>query len=213
MADTRRELMRMLLENKETGLTVDELGRRLGITRSGAQQHLVALERDGLVTQVDRRSTGGRPSRAYGLSERGYEQFPRKYALLAEGLLATATETLGEEAVDGLLMKLAERIAGEALPMLRPANGTSRLEAVIELMNEIGYDASPLADGRGISAANCVYHKVAERTRAVCRYDVQLLSLLLGEDVEHDCCMQDGDGHCTFRLGEERASSVGGESR
>jgi DeoR family suf operon transcriptional repressor len=201
MADTRRELMQKLLESKDTGLTVDELSRELGITRTAVQQHVVGLERDGLVAEVDRRSTGGRPSRAYGLSERGYERFPRNYALLAEGLLATATESLGEEAVDGLLMKLAERIADEASPRLRAGAGGSKLEAVIDLMNEIGYDAAPLPDGEGISAANCVYHKVAERTRAVCRYDVRLLSLLLGESVEHDCCMQDGDGRCTFRLG------------
>ncbi|MEX2540294.1 MAG: helix-turn-helix domain-containing protein [Trueperaceae bacterium] len=200
MADTRSELTHRLLEHKDTGLTVDELSRELGITRTGVQQHLVGLERDGLVTQVDRRSTGGRPSRAYGLTAQGYERFPRNYAMLAQGLLATATETLGEEAVEQLLMAMAERIAEDARPRLQHANGDDRLAAVIELMNEIGYDAAALPGADGISAANCVYHKVAEQTRAVCRYDVKLLSLLLGEPVEHNCCMLDGDGRCTFKL-------------
>lgn len=201
MSDTRKQLMQELLENKETGLTVEQLSSAVGITRTGVQQHLLALERDGLVVQVDKRSTGGRPSRAYGLSDRGYEQFPRNYALLAQGLLTTATEMLGEQAVESLLNRMAERIADEALPSLEKREGPERVTAVVELMNEIGYEASSLPEGDGISAANCVYHKVAEQTRAVCRYDVKLLSLLLGEPVRHDCCMLDGDGSCTFSLG------------
>lgn len=207
MSDTRKLLMQKLLENKESGLTVDQLSGELGITRTGVQQHLLGLERDGLVVQVDKRSTGGRPSRAYGLSDRGYEQFPRNYALLAQGLLTTATEVLGEEAVENLLGRMAERIAGEALPSLEKHAGAERIAAVVELMNEIGYEASPLPEGGGIAADNCVYHKVAERTRAVCRYDVKLLSLLLGEPIRHDCCMLDGDGSCTFSLGTEAATA------
>lgn len=206
MSDTRKQLMQKLLVHKETGLTVDQLSTGLGITRTGVQQHLLGLERDGYVIQVDKRSTGGRPSRVYGLSVRGYEQFPRNYALLAQGLLATASEMLGEEAVESLLGRMAERIADEALPSLEKRKGAERVSAVVELMNELGYEASPLPDGGGIAASNCVYHKAAEQTRAVCRYDVKLLSLLLDETVRHECCMLDGDGSCAFRLntGTER---------
>jgi DeoR family suf operon transcriptional repressor len=207
VTDTRRAMMQKMLEHKPAGLTIGELSRELGITRTAVQQHITGLERDGMAAAVERRSTGGRPSRSYGLTERGYEEFPRNYALLAQSLLTTAAETLGEEAVERLLMEMAGRIAEDTRPHLLEAmsGGAAgqRLAAVIEVMNELGYDASALPGDAGISAANCVYHKVAKQTRAVCRYDVRLLSLLLGEGVRHDCCMLDGDGRCTFTLERE----------
>lgn len=203
MADTRTQLMQKLLEHKPAGLTVGELSGRLGITRTAVQQHIVGLERDGLVAQVERRNTGGRPSRSYGLTDRGYEEFPRSYAMLAQGLLATAAETLGEEEVERLLSAMADRIAAQVGDSSSPAGSRERIEAVLGVMNEIGYDAAALPQDEGISAANCVYHKVARQTRAVCRYDVRLLSLLLGKPVTHSGCMLDGQNRCTFTIPRE----------
>ena len=206
MVDTRKQLMRKLLEYKPAGLTIGELSDRLGITRTAVQQHIVGLERDGLVAQVESRSTGGRPSRSYGLTEKGYEQFPRSYALLAQGLLATATQTLGEAEVERLLSQMAERIADDVGDSSTAPGSSERLEAVVELLNELGYDAAALPQGDGVAAANCVYHKVARQTRAVCRYDVKLLSLLLGRQVNHTGCMLDGQSRCTFALISEAQS-------
>jgi DeoR family suf operon transcriptional repressor len=197
--DTRRMLMQQLLANKESGLTIDELSSHLGISRNAVQQHVTSLERDGLVTTVGVNATGGRPSRAYGLTEKGYESFPRNYAMLAQSLLAAATETLGEDAVEKLLMKMADDLAQSVQARLSQPGGAERLETVIEVMNELGYDASPLPNKEGIAAVNCIYHKLAQQTRAICRYDTKLLSLLLDQAVQHTSCMADGDGQCVFK--------------
>ncbi|HEX7003358.1 MAG TPA: HTH domain-containing protein [Trueperaceae bacterium] len=203
MADTRRQLMQKLLEYKPAGLTIGELSDELGITRTAVQQHIVGLERDGLVAPVESRSTGGRPSRSYGLTDRGYEGFPRNYALLAQGLLETAAEALGEEGVERLLGQMAERIADGVGDRSFPPGSAERLHAVLGVMNELGYEATALPEEEGIAAANCVYHKLARQTRAVCRYDVKLLSLLMGRPVAHTGCMLDGRSRCTFALVEE----------
>lgn len=197
--DTRRMLMQQLLANKQSGLTIDQLSSYLGISRNAVQQHVTSLERDGLITAVGMNATGGRPSRAYGLTESGYESFPRKYAMVAQSLLEAARETLGEEAVETLLMKMADDLAHSVRVRLPQAGGTERLETVVEIMNELGYDASPLPDGEGIAAVNCIYHKLAQQTRAICRYDVKLLSLLLDQEVQHTRCMADGAGQCVFK--------------
>jgi predicted ArsR family transcriptional regulator len=196
--NTRRTLLRALLAHKAEGLTIDELGARLNISRNAVQQHVTALERDGLIETGDTRATGGRPSRMYVLSGAGYESFARGYALLAQQVLETATATLGEEGVEGLLSRMAEDLAAKLRPRLQGLEGEERLEAVAELMNELGYEATP-GEG-GISAVNCIYHKLARRNRAVCRYDVKLLSLLLGRSLEHTSCMADGANRCVFAL-------------
>ena len=198
---TRESLMRELLHHKVEGLTLDELGTRLGITRTAVQQHVTALERDGFVAAIGQRSTGGRPSRAYGLTEAGKEAFPRQYDLLALGMLESVREELGDEAVESLLRRMADAMAADRLAGLEGLCPSERVEAVADIMNQLGYDASVDPDGRGISATNCIYHKLASKTRAVCRFDTRLLSNLLGEDVDLTHCMADGERTCTFREG------------
>ena len=72
-----------------------------------------------------------------------------------------------------------------------------RREAVANLMNGLGYEARVLPDGT-IVAVNCVFHRLAAKTRAVCRYDERLLSTLLGYEVRLGACMQDGANGCAF---------------
>ena len=198
-SSTRESLMRELLHCKVEGLTLDELGGRLGITRTAVQQHVIALERDGFVTVIGQRSTGGRPSRAYGLTEAGKEAFPRQYDLLALGMLESVRDELGDEAVESLLRRMADAMSTDRLAGLEGLPAEKRVEAVVEIMNQLGYDASMDPDGRGISATNCIYHKLASKTRAVCRFDTRLLSNLLGEGVKLTHCMADGQRTCTFR--------------
>lgn len=194
--------MQALLHHKEKGLAIDELSERLNISRNAVQQHVTGLERDGLITTLGQHSTGGRPSRTYGLSQKGYETFPRNYVMLAQAMLQTARDALGEEAVETLLMRMADELAEDLEPRVAQVEDSDRLGAVIEIMNELGYDATTLPNQEGISAVNCIYHKLAEQTRAICRYDVRLLSLLTGKSIDHTTCMADGDNQCVFKLSD-----------
>ncbi len=197
-SDSRNAILSSLLRNKATGLTLDELSVSLGISRNAVRQHMDVLERYGLVQVVGRRTaTGGRPSRAYGLTEAGLEAFPRQYDLLAEGMLATVREELGEEALQQLLARMAHRVAEGEQEALAALPEPERREAVVNLMNGLGYDARVLPDGT-IVAVNCVFHRLAAKTRAVCRYDERLLSSLLGYEVRLGACMQDGANGCAF---------------
>ena len=196
---TRRALMRQLLHHKE-GMTIDELAASLGISRSAVQQHLALLEREGLVGSAVRRRPMGRPNRIFYLTDAGYESFPRRYDLLSIRTLQAMRDLRGEEELDRLFDAVAARLAGELLPRVQAAPPSGRADAVIALMNELGYDASTCEDGQAIRAVNCIYHHLASGTRAVCRFDVRLLSRLLERDVQHAACMVDGAPHCLFRI-------------
>lgn len=196
--DTRTRILHALLEHKRSGLTLDELADRLDISRNAVRQHVSILERDGLVEVAGRRTaTGGRPSRAYGLTAAGMERFPRQYDMLAEGMIATLSDQLGDTALDSILARLARHIAEGRREELAALPEEERKRAIIALMNELGYDARLQPDGT-IAAFNCVFHKIAAKTRAVCRYDEKLLTALLGSDVKLVGCIQDGDNTCTF---------------
>lgn len=197
--DTRRGVMLHLLRNREAGMTLDELAGIIGVSRNAIRQHITGLERDGLVKPVAVRRTGRRPSRAYGLTELGGEHFPRQYDRLALSLLEAIDERLGPEAAEVVLDAMVEDLALAWLPELERLEREARRERVLGLMNELGYHAGPAAEPEdGIRAVNCVFHNVARRNRAVCRFDEKLLSRLLGDEVRLTSCMALGDGACLF---------------
>lgn len=204
--DSRSEILHALLSHKEEGLTLDQLAERLGISRPAVRQHVGVLERDGLVEVTGRRmATGGRPSRTYGLTREGLEVFPRQYEMLAEGMLATVREELGEEALDALLGRMAHDLAAGRRHELASLPEPARQDAVVALMNRLGYEARLQPDG-SIAAVNCVFHKLAAKTRAVCRYDEKLLTALLGYGVKLTSCIQDGQNACSFAATAEAGS-------
>ena len=197
-SDTRGDVMLHLLRNRERGLTLDELAERVGVSRNAIRQHITALERDGLVGPVGLRRTGRRPSRAYGLTAEGGERFPRQYDRLALALLEAIHERLGEDAAEAVLEVMVEDLSRPWLPELERLAPDERRARVVEIMNDLGYHATRAEDGQGVKAVNCVFHNVARRNRAVCRFDERLLSRLLGEQVRLTLCMALGDGACVF---------------
>lgn len=188
-----------LVRYRGDGRTVEELSAALSVTRTAVQQHLTALERDGLVSCESTRSTGGRPGRCYQLTTAGLELFPRGYARLAESLLRHSRELFGEDGQAALLDRMADEVAAEMRGRVNDKGGDARLDEVVKILNELGYDASR-ASTSGIKASNCVFHQVAVNERVACRFDVRLLGALLDADVDHASCMVDGHDCCRFEF-------------
>lgn len=181
------------------GRTVEELAASLEVSRNAVQQQLTALERDGLIRVLGRRSTGGRPSRTYTLTEAGLELFPRRYALLAESLLRNTEELFGPEGLNRLLKRMADELAAEMAPRLTGKAGVARLREVVKILNELGYDAY-LDENGHVAAANCVFHKLARARTAICGFDRMVLAHLLGGEVDHSSCIAEGHVACVFSL-------------
>lgn len=196
LSSTREELLHLLLVHRDGGATLEELSNELGITRNAVQQHVTALERDGLVEAVGMRPTSRRPSRLYGLTTEGGEKFPRQYDLLALETLEAVSESLGEEAAERVLDAMAEKLAQPWMQELEQLDEEERRARVGEIMKLLGYHPRPHAEG--VAAINCVFHKVAHKTSAVCKFDEKLLSRLLGNKVLLSSCMAEGDGSCVF---------------
>lgn len=198
VSPSRLRLMTELLRNRGTGMTVDELSDSLSVSHNAVQQHLTALQRDGLVMVAATRATGGRPGRAYAPTDAGLELFPRRYAQLADGLIRHSRELFGSEGLERLLDALALEMATACEAQVAGLEGAERLAAVVAILNDLGYDAVVNPDG-SVSALNCVFHQLAKAGTDVCRFDHTLLRTLLGSDIAHDACIADGESCCRFR--------------
>lgn len=199
LSEARRRLLSEVLRHRGHGRTVEELAEALAVSRNAVQQHVTALERDGLLRVLGHRTTGGRPGRAYTLTEAALELFPRSYARLADDMLRNVGELFGEDGLDQLLAKMAEDLAAELAPRLAGKEGRERMAEVALILSELGYEAAVDEAGR-LRAVNCVFHQLARSSRAVCRYDQTLLNLLLGDDVKQLACITEGTSACVFAL-------------
>lgn len=208
MPTTRGKLLELLLRHK-AGLTVDELGEKLSISRNAIRQHLSALERDGLVAVGKVRRGVGRPSQAYMLTPLGEEQFPRQYSLLSEWVLTSVMELHGPDGTAALLKQIADRLTQQYGPQIRGDTAKERAESVATLLNELGYVAQleQTDQGNAITAINCVYHNLASQFPEVCQLDITLIQQLTGAHVDHTECMVRGGQCCRFLLVENESDS------
>jgi predicted ArsR family transcriptional regulator len=200
--DTRSSLMAALLKNKG-GLTVDDLGAALDVTRTAVRQHLATLERDGHVARSGTRSTGGRPQVLYVLTDAGQEQFARRYSWFADLLVGLLKDELGK---DGLATKLHSVGAGVATALQRrtppSAPLSERLGELASAMGGLGYETESALQGRGreVVAHNCIFHQLAEAHPEICEFDLGFMEKFANAKVEHVECMARGQHVCRFRF-------------
>ncbi|BCX81951.1 DeoR family transcriptional regulator, suf operon transcriptional repressor [Methylomarinovum caldicuralii] len=193
--ERQQQLLNLLLENK-SGMTMDELARALGVSKPAVHQHLTVLERDGYVARHALVKTGGRPSQIFVLSDRGIHLFPKQYAWFSKLLLQQLLERMGSEAVEKLLYQLGRETAASLRPRLEGLSLPERLQAVVRIMGEFGYEAT--LEGETVAARNCVYHNLAKAHPEVCALDAGLLEGLLDRKVIQRECMVRGGGACRF---------------
>src|SRR3990172_4244076 len=85
MQTTKQQILTLL--KRAGSVTVEEAAGGLAVASMTARQHLVGLERDGLIQAEKVRRSTGRPHYLYTLTSKGEETFPRRYDLLAQILL------------------------------------------------------------------------------------------------------------------------------
>lgn len=203
---TQNSLLHVLLRS-DRALITTEIAERLGVTKTAARQHVLNLQTRGYVQistpEHEKQVRPGRPVYAYELSAEGRELFTRHYALFSGKMIQMMSELLGEDQLKQQMQMLGASIA-EDLQHRMPAQSIGRptpdvLDALAELMRELGYDAKHNGDNE-ISAQNCVFHKLAEANEQVCETDLSLMHKLTGKKPKHLECMVRGGHACRFKF-------------
>lgn len=207
---SRIRLLRALLRTEEP-LGVDQLSRRLAISRNATYQHVVALERDGLIVKAEIAATKGRPGQTYQLSDAGRATFPRHYELFAKLLMGTVKERLNSGDLEACLDNLGRSLATSFVDRLQGLDPVRQIEEVALILEELGYEAETIhgsAMEPEIIAHNCVFHDLAFDHPEVCSLDLALISSLLGREIDHAECVVRGGGRCRFKAGRRTAGRM-----
>jgi predicted ArsR family transcriptional regulator len=181
LPDTRRAILEALKRRGEA--ETETISTLLGITCSGARQHLHALEHDGLLTHHHDRDGRGRPKHIYSLTSAGDALFPRNYVDLTNELLdyvAAEDPALLQRIFD----KRAQRRLDRARDRTSGLGFRERVRLAAQILDEDGYlaDFTESADGSFvITEHNCAVLAVARKHHHACSTELDFLQALLPE--------------------------------
>lgn len=181
LPESRRRILDLIKRGGE--VTAEAIASDLGVTLSGARQHLMALERDGLVEHRSRRGGPGRPKHLFLLTAAGDALFPRAYAELTNELLEYV-----EDEDPALLERIFDRRARRRLQRARERTAglpfADRVRVVAEILDEDGYLADFTCRDDGtfvITEHNCAVLGVALRYHHACSSEIDFLRAALPE--------------------------------
>ncbi|MHA1976351.1 MAG: helix-turn-helix transcriptional regulator [Candidatus Hodarchaeales archaeon] len=190
--------------------TVKEIADILSISINATRQYLVVLEKEGLVSRKQQKSTTGRPAILYSLHPDALESFPKTYRDFSIKLLAEVQERIGNEATSELLKEVGKQIAEEVKPevLANIEQGGSfeslrdRLNAIVKIYEIYGKFPELLEDEDSFALKNynCLIFGVAKENALACMVDETIVSELAGVPAQKERCIRNGDECCLYRI-------------
>lgn len=194
----QQQILRYVLYSEQT-VTMEQLADAIGISRAAVGKHMDVLISYQLVESQLQDSTGGRPSRAFNLTESGRAIFPKQYHLFSRALLSAISQKLDDDSITDILTEMGAQLADQLQPEMN--SDQDKMQAVRKIMTRLGYETvepDSEAEQNSLIAKNCVFHDLAINDERVCQLDISLISTLLGEPVHLKECMAKGGKHCHF---------------
>jgi DeoR family suf operon transcriptional repressor len=187
--------------------TSEQVAEQLGITVSGARQHLSALARDGFVDATESASTAvkrGRRSLVYSATADADAFFPKAYGELTNELLGYVADTDGALLDDLFARRREHRIEGARIRLERKRTLGAKVAELTRILDEDGYLASSEKVGPGVYRIvehNCAIWAVAQRYGQACTSELEFIRAALdGADVERVQHMVAGARRCAYEV-------------
>lgn len=198
---TRQNIITLLKKNG--GMTIEDLSKEISITPMGIRQHLLALEKKGLVSYTAKKNGIGRPGFVYLLTESADELFPKTYDKFALDLLKEVKRYDGQEKINKIFSWHRDKTLKQRKDAL---SGFSGLEELLQGLKNLLVSEGCLADLEKednnyiLKTHNCPIRKVATEFNEVCLEELQLFRELLNRNVSLVQCMGKGSPSCIFSI-------------
>lgn len=204
LPDTKRRIVERL--KRVESATAADLAAEFGLTDTALRQHLDALEASGLVTRSIAEPTGrGRPPVHWQLAPAAAGAFPDRHGELTVDLLESVRSTLGDRALDRVIMARADRQAESYQESLAGVQRLGdRVQKLADLRSDEGYLAEVRHDDDGIMLIehHCPIRDAATACGALCKAELETFQRVLGPTVKVTRVQHllEGDRRCAYRV-------------
>ena len=187
--------------------TIDQVAEDLGMTPSGARQHLQALATAGLVEGTSvRRGQGdrGRPPLAFAVTPAGDAALPKRYRDLSQELLGYLDDE-DPGVIDRIFARRRDaRIANARSRLADRSTLGAKVEELATILDEDGYLTSVARFDAGrfrIDEHNCAITAVARRYGQACSSELEFIQQVLPDaTVRRVHHMNAGDRSCGYEI-------------
>lgn len=209
MQATRQQILDYLRERGEAN--VRALGDFLELTATGVRQHLMILEREGLIASREVRGRVGRPALVYRLTDLGEARYPKAYDRLAVAVIAAARDRLPATEFTGLMRAAAGVLAEEHMERVCHGVPAQRLTSLCEVLREqdVVVDFEPVSGGFVLEQRTCPYHDAVQASAATCDLDAAFIGAMTRMEVELVSSRARGDETCRFLVQAPAPSDTG----
>jgi DeoR family suf operon transcriptional repressor len=187
--------------------TVEQIAEQLGMTVSGARQHLGALVADGLVETTELTPDTpkrGRRTLLYSVTPAADSLFPKAYGELTNELLGYVDATDPAKLDELFAMRREHRIANANARLSDKPDLGAKVEELTQILDEDGYLATVEQTGPDtylIVEHNCAIWAVAQRYGQACTSELDFIRAVLpGASVERVQHMVAGARHCAYEI-------------
>jgi predicted ArsR family transcriptional regulator len=198
---TRKNIILQLKKNG--GMSIEELSKVIEITPMGIRQHLLALEKRGIVHYIARKRGIGRPGFIYMLTEAADDLFPKSYDRFCLGILRDIRMREGDEKIAKIFGWRRDRLYKAKKEFL---SGKENLEDVLaalkQALEEEGHFVEVTRNNGHyqLKQYHCPIHKIAMEFREACAYELMLYRELVGKDVVRERSVSEGAGSCLYLI-------------
>jgi predicted ArsR family transcriptional regulator len=190
------------LRRRHSASAVD-LADEFGLSTNAVRQQLIALERDGYVTERSVRRGPTKPTLEYSLTPSAETLFPQQYDRMLNAVLREVKESFGQSAFDTVLGKLGDRAAAKYRSKLSAPDTKGRVFELATLLRENGVEADVVASADGsieLREHNCPYAQtVAEHPEVCSIIHTVLRDSVQGEARQVESIATGGDS-CRFEI-------------
>src|SRR5258706_3221926 len=205
---TRMEVLELL--RRKGPSSAETIAGDLGVTPNAVRQHLTNLERDAFVISHPERGARGRPALLFSLTERADSVFPKRYGQLASMVLQEVQDMGGEDALDEIFARVAQRHATGIEKELQGIDFDQKMARAVAWIGRAGTLAEQTETEEGVKVTihNCPFRNPALKFPQVCTITPQLISRLTGAAVSQSDSIHRRDPYCSFVV--QRPESVAG---
>ena len=185
-------------------LTIDEVARAVGLTRTAVRAQLSTLQQDGAVEQRGVRRGTSKPARTYGVTVEAELLLSRAYIPILTQLLHVLTDRIPRQEFDAIMREVGRGLmTGRAMP-----HGTlgERVLAASALLNDLGGVTEVDKEGSHfvIRGHGCPLAAATAEYPEACNALESLLSEFVGQPVAK-CCDRYERQRCCFEVANGRA--------
>lgn len=190
---------RVILQLRDSTMTVNELADAMGITDNAVRAHLLALERDGLVSQRGIIKGFRKPHYVYGLTDEARHLFPAAYDSLLNRLLSVLKRSLSPKVLLNTLRSVGRDIAADAGES--GSSLDSRLGKALSTLEGLGGAAKVVRNGDSlrIESDGCPFADVVAEHPEVCKIAESVVGEIVGVQVTEKCD-RSGLPRCRFEI-------------